>query len=302
MTTAVDAIPPCPACGANRPASRTPVPDREYGVAHLATYVACGECGSLFQSPMPALAELASFYPPTYHAQTGRGALNRVRQALRLRRLAPLLSGDGALLDFGCGNGAFLRYAAARLPGRQMLGYEIADQPRVETAAGGAVTLVHGSLDDLLPRLPQCALVTLNHVIEHLPDPLETATALVARLRPGGAFEGQTPAAGSLEQRVFRTCWSGYHAPRHTVVFSRRGLETLLTRAGLERPTTAGAFNPAALAVSLAATARRRTRRPIQRRGLAWLTYVALGAALAPIDLAGGAPGIQNFLAFKPRS
>ena len=41
-------------------------------------------------------------------------------------------------------------------------------------------------------------------------------------------MEGQTPAAGSLEQRVFGSFWSGYHAPRHTVVFSASGLDQFL--------------------------------------------------------------------------
>ena len=292
----------CPACGEGRGGAIVAVPDREYRLAYLASYFTCAACGTCFQSPMPDVDQLAAFYPPTYHAQTSSGLLDQARQALRLRRLRPLMRDEGVVLDFGCGNGAFLSYAAERLPGHRYVGFEIADHPMVEVTAGGAVTLVRGRIADLLATLPPCRLITMNHVIEHLPNPLADVAALAAKLMPGGAIEGQTPAAGSLEHRVFGTCWSGYHAPRHTVVFSPTGLRCLLRRAGLESVEVGGAFNPAGLAVSLAAAARRRSGRDIRRRGLGWLFYLAGATALAPLDLAIGPPGIQSFLAFRPRS
>ncbi len=249
---------------------------------------------------MPTLAQLASFYPDNYHAQTGEGLLNRMRQGMRFKHLRPFMQRDGAILDYGCGNGAFLRYAAEKLPGRRFFGYEIAKQKKIVEHAGGAVTLIYGSFDDLLQNLPVCGLITLNHVIEHLPNIDATVGALVERLAPGGVFEGQTPAAGSLEHRVFRRYWSGYHAPRHTVVFSPFGLRTFLERVGLKQVKAFGAFNPAAVAVSLASVVHRGSGTGIPRHGLTWLAYLGFATILAPVDLLSGAPGIQNFLGIKP--
>ncbi len=249
---------------------------------------------------MPTFAELGAFYPPGYHAATAHGLLSRVRHGLRLRPLAPLLDGDGALLDYGCGNGAFLTWAADRLPGRPLFGYEIGPRREVEQLAGGAVTIVRGAPRDLMDLLPPCRLVTMNHVIEHLPDPLETVSALVERLVVGGAIAGQTPAADSLEHRVFGTRWSGYHAPRHTVVFSRRGLRTLLESAGLADVRVRTGFNPAGLAVSLASLTRS-PQRGIRRAGPGWLWWLAWATLLSPIDLLSGAGGIINFVGRKRR-
>jgi 2-polyprenyl-3-methyl-5-hydroxy-6-metoxy-1,4-benzoquinol methylase len=39
----------------------------------------------------------------------------------------------------------------------------------------------------------------MNHVIEHLPDPSNVVRQLVKRLKPDGAFEGQTPNTNSYE-------------------------------------------------------------------------------------------------------
>ena len=288
----------CPACGSADLADGMRVPDHEYELSYVARYKECGACGTLFQEPMPTLAELASFYPPDYHSMMHSGLLSRIRNGMRNRRLAKLLTGDGAILDYGCGDGEFLVQAAEKLPGRRFWGYEIADHAETIVLAGGAVTLVKGAVSDLFALLPPCSLITLNHVIEHLPDPFAVVKALVKKLLPGGIFEGQTPAADSLERAVFGSHWSGYHAPRHTVVFSRKGVRSLLERSGLSSPVLQGAFNPASLAISLGSLSHSGAGR-IHRSGLKWLCLLALGGILGPIDLLSGRPGIMDFVAEK---
>ena len=165
---------------------------------------------------------------------------------------------------------------------------------------GGAVTLVRGDIDDVCSVVPPCRLITMNHVIEHLPDPGAVVAALTAKLAPGGVLEGQTPAAGSLEHRVFRGAWSGYHAPRHTVVFSSAGLARLLADAGLGEVAVEKAFNPAGLAVSLASVPSRGGAGHIRRGGPSWLMFLAVATALAPLDLLSKSPGIVDFTARRP--
>ena len=298
---------PCPACGEVRTGLRRSVADHEYGMAFVATYVACGACGSLRQDPMPSPAELAGFYPSDYHSQTGQGLPGLLRHRARYRHLAPLLDGGpdggpggGPVLDYGCGNGDFLRYVARRRPGSEYYGFEIGDRREVSVLDGGAVTLVRGDIDDVCSVVPPCRLITMNHVIEHLPDPQAVVAALAAKLGPGGVLEGQTPAAGSLEHRVFRGAWSGYHAPRHTVVFSSAGLARLLENAGLAEVAVKKAFNPAGMAVSLASVPSRGRAGHIRRGGPSWLVFVAVATALAPVDLLSKSPAIVDFTARRP--
>jgi SAM-dependent methyltransferase len=292
----------CPACGAPEASSPLGVPDREYGLEPVAAYVTCAACATLYQQPMPGGEELLGLYPPEYHSQTGQGPVGHLRHTMRLRRLADLvplgrIGGDQVVLDYGCGNGDFLVQAASRHPGPRYYGFEIAEQREVVTLCDGAVTVVKGDLAHLLDELPMCHLVTMNHVIEHLPDPLTVVARLAERLAPAGLLEGQTPAAGSLEHRIFGGRWSGYHAPRHTVVFSPTGLARLLQRAGLADVTIRGAFNPAGLAVSLASLRQGPGGGRIRRQGAGWLTLLAMGTLVAPVDRLSGAPGIIDFAA-----
>lgn len=289
----------CPACCQGAPTSPREVVDREYGVPFTASYWECDSCRSLYQIPMPSLEKLASFYPVKYHAYSSDGLLTRIRLDMRIRRVADKVQADECFLDFGCGNGAFLYRAAEKLPGRRFFGYEISDQREVTTSDDGAVTIVKGDIQDLWDVLPLCRLITINHAIEHLPEPEVTVRSLYEKLIVGGILEGQTPVADSLERRVFGKRWSGYHAPRHTVVFSRRGLGSLLTRIGFADVEITGAFNPAALAVSLGSIMQGAGPSEIARQGLYWLFLLGLGTALAPIDLYCRAPGIMNFRATR---
>lgn len=292
---------PCPACGSQPqgPASEHSIPDHEYGLPGFTRYADCRACGSTSQRPMPDEAQLLRAYPPGYHSQTRGGLLRRVRHELRLRHLLAHLGPGGAILDYGCGDGEFLRHAAAALPQRRLIGFELAARDHVE-AVRDNLLLVQGEPRFLLQHLPPLGLITLNHVIEHLPQPLAVLRSLQQRLLPGGILMGQTPAADSLERRGFATRWSGYHAPRHTVVFSRAGLRALLTQAGLRVHQIQGAFNPAALAVSLAAFFHGAQGGVVRRSGLLWLLLLALATLLAPLDLLCGAPGVIDFCAERP--
>lgn len=289
----------CPACRQGAPVSPCEVPDHEYGVTFAASYWECENCGSLYQIPMPSLETLASFYPANYHAYKSDGLLTRIRLDMRIRRVAEFVSANECFLDFGCGNGAFLYRAAEKLPGRHFFGYEISDHREIDTSEDGSVTIVKGDLQDLWDVLPSCRLITINHAIEHLPEPEVTVRSLYEKLSVGGILEGQTPVADSLERRVFGKRWSGYHAPRHTVIFSRAGLKELLTRLGFAEIVVTGAFNPAALAVSLGSALHGPGPSKIERQGIRWLFLLGLGAALAPIDLGSRAPGIMDFRATR---
>lgn len=246
---------------------------------------------------MPSPAQLAECYPATYHSFAKGGVLATLKHRSRVRRLTSLIDvGSPVILDYGCGEGAFLR-EAARTRDWRLWGFEIADLPSKLVEEGGRITIVRGALADLMAELPPVDLLTMNHVIEHLPDPHFVLSTLRQHMRAGAVLEGQTPASDSLERRVFGDAWSGYHAPRHTVVFSRSGLATMLQRTGFVKPQVTAAFNPAGVAVSLASALHGPQGGTIVRQGASWLGLVAAATALQPIDRLSGQPGIVDFAA-----
>lgn len=137
----------------------------------------------------------------------------------------------GRLLDVGCGSGAFVRRM-------RDLGWEASGIEPDHAAA--RVAREHYGLDVICGTLEQASLparqydvVTLNHVIEHLPDPIATLQECGRVLKRTGRLVVATPNVNSLGRRLFRTAWRGLEIPRHLQLFSIPTLVECGHRAGL---------------------------------------------------------------------
>ena len=76
-------------------------------------------------------------------------------------------------------------------------------------------------------------LVTVRHVIEHVPDPRPFMNELTRILRPGGRLVVETPSSAALGRQWFNTYWYANDVPRHLLLFSSANLERLGAGCGL---------------------------------------------------------------------
>jgi 2-polyprenyl-3-methyl-5-hydroxy-6-metoxy-1,4-benzoquinol methylase len=138
----------------------------------------------------------------------------------------------GRLLDVGCGNGQFL--AQMQKLGWEVMGVEL-DPEAVRIAEERfGLRVFQGTLEEA--RLPDGSFdtVTMNHVIEHVPNPIGLLAECRRILRPGGKLVVVTPNIESLGHRLFREAWRGLEVPRHLYIFSPRALQECAERAGLK--------------------------------------------------------------------
>jgi SAM-dependent methyltransferase len=220
--------------------------------------VCCVRCGLIYQSPRPA--DIAPFYEgnyPPYNTLPSRWRpiLRRHDEQNRIfvgaagmyygimHKVVPLPWGQGRVLDIGCAAGDLL--LALDHFGWEVYGVE----PNPVVAAKGNQRLSHcgrapitvGILEDAHYPDNFFDVVTLWHVIEHLPHPLATMREVRRILKPGGICIIQTPAWGCLESMLFGQYWAGLDSPRHLWIFSHLTLQALLERTGLriwQRPAT----------------------------------------------------------------
>ena len=78
-------------------------------------------------------------------------------------------------------------------------------------------------------------LVTVRHVIEHIPDPRSFMAELVRILRAGGRLVIETPNSEALGRQWFNTYWYANDVPRHLLLFSPANLERLGASYGLHK-------------------------------------------------------------------
>ena len=160
--------------------------------------------------------------------------LSHVRPLARAAALQILdlpASQIGELLDVGCGNGEFIERMRA-------LGWSVSgvdpDPKAVSHARSRGLYVFNGMVSDL-PAKKQFDVITLNHVIEHVIDPVDLLCHCRNRLRPGtGRLVMTTPNLLSLGHRWFQGFWRGLEVPRHMVLFSMAALRECARRAGLD--------------------------------------------------------------------
>jgi 2-polyprenyl-3-methyl-5-hydroxy-6-metoxy-1,4-benzoquinol methylase len=72
----------------------------------------------------------------------------------------------------------------------------------------------------------------MNHVIEHVHDPVALMAECARILKPGGSLVIVTPNIESYGHRVFGAFWRGLEPPRHLHIFSLSALTRCAERAG----------------------------------------------------------------------
>ncbi len=244
----------CPACGCPEATLFVAAPlDREY-FAHrtvAALILRCDACQSLYQDPWPTAEEVQGFYGADYqnYTTTAVPLLAGVNAFYQRQLSATFLrefGADPAVLDFGCGQGGFLRELAAA-GCRRLAGFDFVLYPELNTIAGAQF---FDDLDEMQKRGLRFDVIRLRHVIEHLTDLDTTLQKLAGLLTPAGRIIGQTPNAAHYTARLMGSYWGPLHFPYHTVLFSPEGLRRTAARSGLVLRKTTGSLLPTGWAMS----------------------------------------------------
>jgi 2-polyprenyl-3-methyl-5-hydroxy-6-metoxy-1,4-benzoquinol methylase len=135
----------------------------------------------------------------------------------------------GKLLDVGCGSGE-------RLERLQSLGWTVSgidfDAEAVRVARGKGLDVYCGTIPGTSFPTNGFDAIIMNHVIEHLPDPVVVLKECERILKPGGKVVISTPNSSCLGHKVFKEHWRGLEPPRHLHVFSPSSVEQTLKEAG----------------------------------------------------------------------
>jgi SAM-dependent methyltransferase len=127
---------------------------------------------------------------PVFDQGSG-AATSRSLQLIRRLQEEVGLAAAGRLLDVGCGNGSLLRVFSQLFPGWSLMGTELNDKYAsevrgirgVESLQVGGPHLVPGEFD----------LITMVHVLEHVPDPIGFLRGLLGKLRTDGLLMIEVP-------------------------------------------------------------------------------------------------------------
>lgn len=147
----------------------------------------------------------------------------------RYRNLLKPVKPGGKLLDVGCGNGSFLKLA--RSCGWEVVGLD-PDPKAIQNAKNYGLEAYIGGIEYFTGEEELFDFISLNHVIEHVHNPVATLKSCYALLKPGGRLWVETPNIDSIGYARFKRYWRGLEVPRHLVLFNLKSLSNALIKAG----------------------------------------------------------------------
>jgi len=190
--TAATPVNACPLCGGHKFAARP----RETGFinAPAGTRVEeCRRCGLCFLNPQPVVEYTKDYFDEFREKSDIAGGSTTLAGYLehRLDRIGRIV-GKGRLLEIGFAGALFLAEAARR--GWEVWGVDVSRWAVEEAAAKyGFDKVFHGGL--VQQRFPDAHFdcVHMNHVIEHIPELVQTVEELRRIIRPGGVVVLEVP-------------------------------------------------------------------------------------------------------------
>lgn len=217
----------CDMCGSSDAALySTPV---DYITGELFSVLRCRQCGLIYVHPQPPLASLGRYYPEG-HQQADPASYERMDAKARANFITHLLpTNAGRALDVGCGKGLLLQRLHEH--GWQVFGTELSAVSS-QYARSAGLTVYTAAVEDAPFEAGSFDLVTLFHVLEHLPHPKASLATLFALLRPGGRLIVEVPNIASWYARFFGDDWFHYDVPRHLFHFNPDTLRRIIAEAG----------------------------------------------------------------------
>jgi 2-polyprenyl-3-methyl-5-hydroxy-6-metoxy-1,4-benzoquinol methylase len=212
----------------------------------------CASCGLTYVDPIPTPEELARFYAERYRLEYKQASQPRLKHiyragkvALGRLRIAGLLAAPLArVLDCGAGGGEFSYLLSSR--GYRLTGIEPNDGYREYARAEYGVDLRPGTLEDNEFGPAEFDLITIFHVLEHVPDPRAALQRLAAWLKPGGHLYIEVPNAltdVSSPSNLYHRAHLYYFAAAPLAALARQaGLATVLLDGGAQNANLTAIF------------------------------------------------------------
>ena len=192
--------------------------------------VRCRHCGFGWCEPFPSEAELAAYYKG-YHPEMVADADGSHRKEImaNIRLLRPQAR---TLLDVGCGFGHLLD--CARVAGFETYGCDL-DEQRVAAASSRGHLVSVGVAEARMLARSAFEVITLSHVIEHVPRPVEMLAQLRQVVCSGGLLFVACPNFAGFHAKLTRSHYGLITPPEHINYFTMNSLQRAAAKAGFRR-------------------------------------------------------------------
>jgi SAM-dependent methyltransferase len=202
--------------------------------------IKCDQCGYIATYPVPANEDLGKYYDSKNylsHTAAQKGMLNRMYQILRSLNIKRKYNHivkykqNGNILDIGCGTGELLNYFSTHK--WKATGIE----PNAEARTFGTYSYQLDIKDESELKnltLEQYDVISMWHVLEHVPDINHRIEQIKKLLKPDGIIVIALPNINSYDAIKYGRFWAGLDVPRHLHHFSPNSFNELAKKHQLQ--------------------------------------------------------------------
>ncbi|RSK41539.1 class I SAM-dependent methyltransferase [Mangrovimonas spongiae] len=187
--------------------------------------------------PQPKSEKLSEYYKSDNyisHTDAKRNLFEKVYHLVRsisLKRKLKLINSfsnsEKNLLDIGCGTGDFLQTAIQH----KWNAFGVEPNVQARTIANAKTNNQVFDVDKLQTfKNERFDVITLWHVLEHLPNLHFEIKTLSRLLKPDGRIVIAVPNFKSYDAKYYKNFWAAYDVPRHLWHFSQTSISTLFSK------------------------------------------------------------------------
>jgi 2-polyprenyl-3-methyl-5-hydroxy-6-metoxy-1,4-benzoquinol methylase len=194
------------------------------------------ELEMLETSPQPKGDQLASYYESSdyiSHTDSKKSLLDKIYQLVKkyalqnkLKLINSFKTSEKKLLDIGCGTGDFL--FTCKKNGWNVVGVE----PNKNAKSLAEIKLLNSKVSNIVADITELSsekfdVITLWHVLEHVPNLEEYIGKLKLLLKPNGVLVIAVPNFKSFDAQHYKQFWAAFDVPRHLWHFSKKSIKKL---------------------------------------------------------------------------
>jgi 2-polyprenyl-3-methyl-5-hydroxy-6-metoxy-1,4-benzoquinol methylase len=193
----------------------------------------------LITSPQPKKGDLSKYYQSDEyisHTDSNKTVVDKIYQYVKkyaiykkvslINKLFYSKKKNIKILDVGCGTGDFLVYCKNK-------NFDVCGVEPNKTANAISTSKLHQTVFfdvSELPNKTKFDVITLWHVLEHIPNLNEYISRLKDLLKDDGFLIVAVPNYKSYDANHYKEYWAAYDVPRHLWHFSQKSISLLFSK------------------------------------------------------------------------